>query len=65
MGDSVTPAGLRNPTRYIPQLESLRGWAILLVIAFHTLAFFAAMAPEAYLRTRRCGFDFLEQVIPE
>nr|WP_298139492.1 acyltransferase [uncultured Pseudomonas sp.] len=35
MGDSVTPAGLRNPTRYIPQLESLRGWAILLVIAFH------------------------------
>lgn len=27
--------GLRTPERYIPQLESLRGWAILLVIAFH------------------------------
>lgn len=27
--------GLRTPERYIPQLESLRGWAILLVVAFH------------------------------
>jgi peptidoglycan/LPS O-acetylase OafA/YrhL len=35
MNGSAVPAGLRNPTRYIPQLESLRGWAILLVIAFH------------------------------
>jgi peptidoglycan/LPS O-acetylase OafA/YrhL len=27
--------GLRRPTHYLPQLESLRGWAILLVIGFH------------------------------
>lgn len=27
--------GLRTPSRYMPQLESLRGWAILLVVAFH------------------------------
>lgn len=30
-------AGLRTPTHYFPQLESLRGWAILLVICFHFL----------------------------
>ena len=30
-----SPEGLRTPERYIPQLESLRGWAILLVVAFH------------------------------
>lgn len=35
MGGLAVPAGLRNPTGYIPQLESLRGWAILLVIIFH------------------------------
>lgn len=35
MGGLAAPAGLRNPRGYIPQLESLRGWAILLVIAFH------------------------------
>ena len=28
-------SGLRVPARYIPQLESMRGWAILLVVAFH------------------------------
>jgi peptidoglycan/LPS O-acetylase OafA/YrhL len=27
--------GLRSPARFIPQLESLRGWAILLVVTFH------------------------------
>ncbi len=27
--------GLRSPARYIPQLEALRGWAILLVVVFH------------------------------
>lgn len=27
--------GLREPARFIAQLESLRGWAILLVVAFH------------------------------
>jgi peptidoglycan/LPS O-acetylase OafA/YrhL len=30
-------AGLRGQARYIPQLEALRGWAILLVVAFHAL----------------------------
>ncbi|QKE65779.1 acyltransferase [Aquipseudomonas campi] len=28
-------AGLRQPGQFIPELESLRGWAILLVVAFH------------------------------
>lgn len=28
-------SGLRVPARYIPELESLRGWAILLVVVFH------------------------------
>lgn len=32
---SVFPKGLRTPARYIPQLEALRGWAILLVVGFH------------------------------
>lgn len=27
--------GLRRPALYLPELESLRGWAILLVIGFH------------------------------
>jgi peptidoglycan/LPS O-acetylase OafA/YrhL len=35
MSGLAVPAGLRNPRGFIPQLESLRGWAILLVIAFH------------------------------
>ena len=33
MSNSI--AGLRQPNAYIPQLESLRGWAILLVVSFH------------------------------
>lgn len=28
-------AGLRQPGSYLPELESLRGWAILLVVGFH------------------------------
>ena len=28
-------AGLRQPGQFMPELESLRGWAILLVVAFH------------------------------
>lgn len=27
--------GLRQPASYLPELESLRGWAILLVVGFH------------------------------
>lgn len=34
-GHLPAPAGLRNTTRFIPELESLRGWAILLVVVFH------------------------------
>lgn len=30
-----TTEGLRQPGAFIPQLESFRGWAILLVVAFH------------------------------
>ncbi|MFG0382625.1 acyltransferase family protein [Pseudomonas sp. zbq_18] len=37
-------AGLRQPSAYIPQLESLRGWAILLVVAFH---FFGILRGES------------------
>ena len=29
--------GLRSPKQYLTQLESLRGWAITLVVCFHTL----------------------------
>ncbi|MBD9679919.1 acyltransferase [Pseudomonas sp. PDM18] len=32
---SDSPAGLRQPGSYLPELESLRGWAILLVVGFH------------------------------
>lgn len=35
MSRSPALAGLRSPARYIPQLEALRGWAILLVVMFH------------------------------
>ncbi|MDH0098705.1 acyltransferase [Pseudomonas sp. GD04158] len=35
MESSSAPAGLRSPQRYLPQLESLRGWAIILVVLFH------------------------------
>jgi len=35
MEHTTVISGLRTPARYIPQLESLRGWAILLVVAFH------------------------------
>ncbi|MBB2494411.1 acyltransferase family protein [Aquipseudomonas ullengensis] len=35
MSSSPALAGLRSPARYIPQLEALRGWAILLVVMFH------------------------------
>ncbi|MFI8746542.1 acyltransferase family protein [Pseudomonas sp. NPDC077186] len=35
MDSSSAPAGLRSPQRYLPQLESLRGWAIILVVSFH------------------------------
>lgn len=29
------PEGLQQPSSYIRELESLRGWAILLVVLFH------------------------------
>lgn len=35
MREDPLQAGLRTPLRYLPQLESLRGWAILLVVLFH------------------------------
>lgn len=35
MGKAETVPGLRQSGAYISQLESLRGWAILLVVAFH------------------------------
>lgn len=37
MSHSPALVGLRTQARYIPQLEALRGWAILLVVAFHML----------------------------
>lgn len=35
MSSPAALVGLRSPTRYMPQLEALRGWAILLVVVFH------------------------------
>ncbi|MFZ3154715.1 acyltransferase family protein [Pseudomonas sp.] len=35
MSQAEALVGLRQPGHYITQLESLRGWAILLVVAFH------------------------------
>jgi peptidoglycan/LPS O-acetylase OafA/YrhL len=32
------PAGIRKSATYSPELESLRGWAILLVFLFHTIS---------------------------
>jgi peptidoglycan/LPS O-acetylase OafA/YrhL len=32
------PAGIRKSAAYSPELESLRGWAILLVFLFHTIS---------------------------
>lgn len=45
---SYSPAliGLRTQARYIPQLEALRGWAILLVVAFHALGIIDGAASE-------------------
>lgn len=30
-----SPAGIRASESYLPELESLRGWAILLVFLYH------------------------------
>ncbi|MGL4316268.1 MAG: acyltransferase family protein [Pseudomonas sp.] len=35
MNKAAYTTGLRLPGQFIPELESLRGWAILLVVAFH------------------------------
>lgn len=35
MKPSESASGLRDPGSFIPEMESLRGWAILLVVAFH------------------------------
>jgi len=35
MESPSAPTGLRSPQHYLPQLESLRGWAIILVVLFH------------------------------
>ncbi len=36
---SERPVGVATTTRYLPELESLRGWAILLVMLFHVDGF--------------------------
>ena len=42
--DFAKPAGLRKGASFYPELESLRGVAILLVVAFHGYAvFFGAL----------------------
>lgn len=43
---SAGAEGLRQPMRYVPELESLRGWAILLVVAFHMLGLIDGAASE-------------------
>lgn len=54
MGQTAS-LGLRQPAAYIPQLESFRGWAILLVVAFHyagTLLGDVALADDSPLWLR-------------
>lgn len=42
------PAYLRRPTSYLPELESWRGWAILLVVLFHYLGIIAGGSADAF-----------------
>lgn len=44
MGHGV-PEGLRRPASYLPEMESWRGWAILLVVLFHYLGILAGGSP--------------------
>jgi peptidoglycan/LPS O-acetylase OafA/YrhL len=61
-----TPAGLRDPASYVAELESLRGWAIVLVVFYHLDSFVLAdgadftgnpsiPGPLAYLRAGHSG----------
>lgn len=43
-----TSAYLRQPTSYLPELESWRGWAILLVVLFHYLGILADGSANAF-----------------
>ena len=40
-----TTEGLRQPEAFIPQLESFRGWAILLVVTFHIFGILLGEGP--------------------
>lgn len=46
VGPAAVPAGIRRSARYLPELESLRGVAILLVYAFHTNAYVQVFQPR-------------------
>lgn len=46
MSQADALVGLRRPGRFIAQLESLRGWAILLVVAFHCLGILISDSAE-------------------
>lgn len=45
MSQVEAAVGLRQPGKYIAQLESLRGWAILLVVAFHYVGILITNSP--------------------
>jgi hypothetical protein len=54
--DVVTPAGIRPSTTYFPELESLRGVAILLIVVFHAYAMLAPTAAGVTVRLLKpCG----------
>lgn len=62
------PVGVATTARYLPELESLRGWAILLVVAYHLDGFMLGLARHgimlgtsspllAYVRAGNTGVD--------
>src|SRR5262249_4967476 len=62
-GATTAPPGIRRSTRYLPELESLRGLAIVLVYAFHTDAYMRVFVPKeaslayAFVRAGHTGVD--------
>ena len=54
--------GLRSPKQYLPQLESLRGWAIWCA-STHLASQTAKPAQTDYPAMRLCGYASLARVI--
>lgn len=56
MREDPSQTRLRAPLRYLPQLESLRGWAILLVVLFH---YFGILSRGDNSALQEGGFSWL------